>query len=390
MPCKSALLAGLALLALLPDAALAQAKKYVSLNAATLDDVNVALDGAVVESYQAGRLVAAEIDTCFPAGPFSYHLDRIKLPLNLAKDGTMSAAGTSLVDNLAVSVTLRRAQKGDVVSLTGVIQAPDLAFKINQPDGSAQAENPIDATIADLDPDNFAPGDLAIRMANAALPGVLAELKAARAQAGTAELFPTCTNLRSGLFDLTATVNPSRLPGLKQKLAAMPGIVVRQLGYNYGLATAIRFKPPAAALDNGKPDAAKLAKLVQGAFLKALKAEADGEPVANDITGEFALAGLRKAELAGAPTLRLRSSMNIIVAAAHDDPAFVDVYLGNLVNRMEETAGEPKLAFRDSNESGGEEGGSSSYGDFLLQAVKRELHGKVWDDDKHAWSAGKP
>ena len=61
MPCKSALLAGLALLALLPDAALAQAKKYVSLNAATLDDVNVALDGAVVESYQAGRLVAAEI-----------------------------------------------------------------------------------------------------------------------------------------------------------------------------------------------------------------------------------------------------------------------------------------------------------------------------------------
>ena len=376
--------------ALLPHAALAQlAKKYVSLSAATLEGVNIPLDGAVVETYQAGRLVAAEIDTCFPAGPLSYHLDRIKLPLALAKDGTMSASGNSLVDNLPVAVTLRRAQKGDAVSLAGLIQAPDLPFKIDQPEGSAQAENPIDATTADLDPDNFAPSDLTIRLANAALPAVLAELKAAKAQVGTAELFVSCTNLRSGLFDLAATVNPARLAALRQRLAAMPGIVVRQLGYSYGLASAVRFKPPAAALDNGKPDAAKVAKLVQGVFLKALKAEADGEPVANDTTGEFALAGYRKAELPGAATLRLRSTMTIVVAPAHDDPALAEVYLGTFANRMEETAAEPKLAFRESSETGGEDGGSSATADFLLQAVKRELHGKVWDEDKHAWSAGR-
>jgi hypothetical protein len=348
-------------------------------------------DVVLKETRQGGRLVAANLDVCFPVPADPNRTDRFALAL--AVDGDkLTGSATSQESNLPVSVNLTRKPNGKAFDFTGRItigntpsvitsaETSDLSekeFKENQ-----TAEDTITPAPADFT--ELSPEAVAVKVKRDAVVDFVKSLRGENMQMALYGLIASCAELRSGEQVLRLTVDPERAPAVIEKLRTQPGVVTA--GWTEGnmdMERTIRF-PAAEWREVGKINREKLAAAVANTVAASLPATFVSSTW-NSTTGELKVALKRPSAIL--PSLGLMENIEITLLVSSDKPVASEhllLWAGSpSVETVDESSG-PKLNLIE-NASGNDEESLSLNDEQMLAALAKAFRAQRWDADKSVW-----
>jgi hypothetical protein len=348
-------------------------------------------DVVLKETRQGGRLVAANLDVCFPMPADPNRTDRFVLALNV--DGEkLSGTATSQETNLPVTVNLTRKPNGKTFDFAGRIsigntpsviasaETSDLSekeFKENQ-----TAEDTITPAPADFT--EVSPEAIAVKVKRDAVVDFVKGLRGENMQMALYGLIASCAELRSGEQVLRLTVDPERAPAVIEKLRTQAGVVT--VGWTEGnmdMERTVRF-PAAEWREVGKINREKLA----AAIAKSLAASLPATFVSSDwnsTTGELKVTLKRPSAIL--PALGLMENIEVTLLVSADKAAGSEhllLWAGSPSIETVDPSSGPKLNLVE-NASGNDEESLSLNDEQMLAALAKEFRAQRWDEEKSAW-----
>lgn len=373
-------------------------QRYIQFNGAAVGVIDAGIDGIVTQNVTAGKVTSTQLDLCYGLLDTSRRMDRVVLPLT-ANGNTFTGTGTSVVGKANVNVSLViNAAKRDAIKITGEVRLPGSTLAVSSENNTYSQEapdvtGPGEVTIA-TSPDDVSqvsPNAVVVRASFLALPGVLAALRTEPVTVAADTLVPDCSALRSGVALVSVTVAPSRAEDLVKRLSTVQGVLL--VGWSTGdtdPSNAVRFKPTADLVANGRIDEAKAIARIADMAARALQSTLVDAPKYDEKSGKYratfrrpstSLPGIGLNEVTEVNLLivpeQLRKTDSYIVYATGFDESFVDATDGARWQVLD-SGGE------------GDTGYALAYQRRLapmIVALARELKGDVWDSDHAVWKA---
>ncbi len=372
-----------------PRPATGQTVRYIYLYQGFMGDLPV--DGILREVRQGARLVSATLDLCHDVAPGG-RKDRFVAELK-PSGPRLTGSAVSQEEKLAVTVTLTRTPAADGVSFEGTIRRGAVETKVateSLSDVSEEDHRAAEASsdVLQTDPKDFTevmPDALLVRVKREAVVEVLKRLRADKVLVRSEDLTEGCVNLRTGERTLTLTVDPMRAEGVVGRLRGTPGVI--EVGWTtsayYNIDYAVRVPAAGWMRPDGTLDRGAIAPAVSAAVAKSLSASAEA-PRWDDTTGELKLKFRRPYQKA--PGLDLSEIVEIDCVVAPEAPRSREaavVWIGSLATTIVDEGDGPRLKFTDPETSAEEDTADADAA--LVEAVARELKGRVWDTDNARW-----
>jgi hypothetical protein len=348
-------------------------------------------DVVLKETRQAGRLVAANLDVCFPVPSDPNRTDRFMLTLAVEGD-KLSGSTTSQESNLPVSVSLTRKPNGKAFDFTGRISVGTTASAIASTETTDLSEKEFreqqtaEDTITPAPPDftEVSPEAISVKVKRDGVVDFVKSLRGENIQMALYGLIASCAELRSGEQVLRLTVDPERAPAVIEKLRTQPGVVT--VGWTEGnmdMERTVRF-PAAEWREAGKINREKLAAAVAKALAASLPATFVSSNW-NSLTGELKVALKRPSAVL--PALGLTENIEVTLLVSPDKPGASDhllLWAGSpSVETLDENS-DPKLNLVE-NSSGNDEESLSLNDEQTLAALAKEFRAQLWDSEKSVW-----
>jgi hypothetical protein len=348
-------------------------------------------DVVLKETRQGGRLVAANLDVCFPMPSAADRTDRFVLALAIDGD-KLTGTTTSQESKLPVSVSLTRKPSGKTFDFNGKITVGPSASAIDSSETSDISEKDFKEQQATEDTITTMPADftevspeaIAVKVKRDAVTDFAHNLRGENLQVALYGLIASCAELRSGEQVLKLTVDPERAPAVIEKLRAQPGVVV--VGWTEGnmdMERTIRF-PAANWREAGKVNRDKLAAAAANALAASLPATFVSSNW-NSMTGELKV--MLKRPSAILPALKLVENIEVTVMVSPDKPGTSDhllLWTGSpSIETVDESSG-PKLNLVE-NSSGNDEESLSLNDEQMLAGLAKEFRAQRWDSDTSVW-----
>src|SRR5688572_24713030 len=348
-------------------------------------------DVVLKETRQAGRVVAANLDVCFPLPADPNRTDRFVL--TLAIDGDKLLGRTeSQESKLPVSVNLTRKPSGKAFDFGGRITIGTSASTIASAETNDLSEkefkdqqaasDTITATPADFT--EVSPEAVAVKVKRDAVVDFAKSLRGENLQVALYGLIASCAELRSGEQVLKLTVDPERAPAVIEKLRAQPGVVAA--GWTEGnmdMERTVRF-PAAEWREAGRINREKLAATVGNALAASLPATLVSSNW-NSLTGELKVVLKRPSAIL--PALGLMENIEVTLLVSADKPGAAEhllLWAGSpSIETVDESSG-PKLNLVE-NSSGNDEESLSLNDEQLLAALAQQFRAQRWDSDRSVW-----
>lgn len=348
-------------------------------------------DVVLKETRQGGRVVAANLDVCFPALADPNRMDRFVM--TLAVDGDkLSGTAQSVEGKLPVSVALTRKVTGKTFDFAGKVTVGNSTSNVASPDTSdlsekefkeqQAAEDTITASPADFT--EVSPEALAVKVKRDAVVDFVRSLRGEQVQVALYGLIASCAELRSGEQVLKLTVDPERAPALIEKLRTQPGVITA--GWTEGnmdMERTVRF-PAAEWREVGKIHRDKIAGAVANALVSSLPATLVSSTW-NAVTGELKVVLKRPSAIL--PALGLTENIEVTAMVAPEKPGQAENLLlwtsSPSIETVDESSG-PKLNLAE-NASGNDEESLSLNDEQMLAELAKTLRGQRWDSDASAW-----
>jgi hypothetical protein len=348
-------------------------------------------DVVLKETRQGGRVVAANLDVCFPIPSAADRTDRFVLALAIEGD-KLTGTATSQESKLPVSVNLTRKPNGKTFDFNGKITVGTSASTIASTETSdisekdfkeqQAAEDTITTTPADFT--EVSPEAIAVKVKRDAVTDFAHGLRGENLQVALYGLIASCAELRSGEQVLKLTVDPERAPAVIEKLRAQPGVVAA--GWTEGnmdMERTIRF-PAVEWLEVGKINRDKVAAAAANALATSLPATVVSSNW-NSITGELKI--MLKRPSAILPALKLIENIEVTAMVSPDKPGKSDhllLWTGSpSIETVDESSG-PKLNLVE-NSSGNDEESLSLNDEQMLAGLAKEFRAQRWDSDTSVW-----
>ena len=351
---------------------------------ASVNGADVDFEGDLRLSFKGGTLVGGTLDACTSTEATSGVSDRLKATLSVKGDD-LTGSGTTDVGKQPFSVALKRAGTADSLNLTGRVGVAGIPISIKAEDVDLQtAEETSDAA------DEQASGPvptfnlLAIRTPLGRAKEVLDQLRAEQASLGALGLVPTCADMRSGVSQIEATVEPAKVPSLIGRLNAIGGVQARMRDIAEPTMT-VRI----AGAQAGAAKDADLVAAVAGAVAAATGGAAVGQPSLDGRTGEYRVEVQRDTVATRRLGLSEQLTTKFLIGRSDKDRS-IYVNLSNVEPKLVDPAGRGQLTLSDGaafSEEGGSQTGSNTtqLDEAILARVARELKGQVWDGETAAW-----
>jgi hypothetical protein len=348
-------------------------------------------DVVLKETRQGGRVVAANLDVCFPMPTDANRTDRFVLALSVEGD-KLSGSTESQEGKLPVSVNLTRKPNGKTFDFTGRITVGSIASAIastettdtSEKDFKEQQTADDTITAAPADFTEVSPEAIAVKVKREAVADFAKSLRGESVQMALNGLIASCAELRSGEQVLRLNVDPERASAAVEKLRTQPGVIAA--GWTEGnmdMERTVRF-PTAEWREVGKINRQKIAAAVSGALAASLPATFVSSNW-NEITGELKVVLKRPSAIL--PALGLVENIEVTVMVAPDKPGASDhllLWTGSpSIETVDESSG-PKLNLVE-NSGGNDEESLSLNDEQMLAALAKEFRAQRWDSDTSVW-----
>lgn len=367
--------------------------RYFDLSSSVFSELSAEV--LLKENRQGTTLASAELEVCHQVAPGSNRLDRFVVPLKV-EGNRLTGAAQSQEGKQAISVNLTRRVAGGNFSFEGTITSGSLTEKVRSTDNNELTEEEVtDQFLADPaiepTPVDFSaawPQALHVRVARAALTGLLETLRDQNVRLAYNGLLPSCRMLRSGNYTVQIDVDAERIGAVLAKLKSAAGVA--EIGFSPNppnMGRAVRF-PSAGWRDGaGKLDRDKLADAVGTAMAKTMKATA-GSTAWDPVMGELTVELKRPDE--SIPGLKLTQRITISAVVAPESLTSNQqsiLWIESVAVRIVDEGAPPRLTFSTGQPDEGGEGQASEPdgSDALPEAVAAALKGVVWDSDKDQW-----
>ncbi len=364
-----------------------ETRYFTNLNGLMEDRADVVLK----ETRQGGRVVAANLDVCFPMPDAADRTDRFVLALAIDGD-RLTGTATSQESKLPVAVNLTRKPNGKMFDFNGKITVGTSASTIASTETSdisekefkeqQAAEDTIAATPADFT--EVSPEAIAVKVKRDAVIDFAHSLRGEDLQVALYGLIASCAELRSGEQVLKLNVDPERAPTVIEKLRTQPGVVAA--GWTEGnmdMERTIRF-PAANWLEAGKIKRDKLAAAAANALAASLPAKFVSSSW-NRITGELKIMLKRPSPIL--PALKLIENIEVTAMVSPETPGSSDYLLlwtgSPSIETVDESSG-PKLNLVE-NSSGNDEESLSLDDEQMLAGLAKEFRAQRWESDTSIW-----
>lgn len=348
-------------------------------------------DVVLKETRQGGRVVAAQLDVCFPMSGDANRTDRFAM--TLAVDGDkLSGSTQSQEGKVPVSVNLTRKASGKSFEFNGKVIVGGATSTVASPDTTDLSEKEFKDQQAAEDtimpnPPNFTEVSaeaIAVKIKRDAVVDFTRSLRGEQLQVALYGLIASCAELRSGEQVLKLTVDPERAGALIEKLRAQPGVVT--VGWTDGsmdMERTIRFAA-SEWREAGKINRDKVSAAVANAIAASLPATFVSSNW-NPITGELKVLLKRPSSIL--PALGLVENIEVTALVAPEKPGNADnllLWTGSpSIETIDESAG-PKLNLAE-NSSGNDEESLSLNDEQMLAELAKAFNAKRWDSDTSTW-----
>ena len=348
-------------------------------------------DVVLKETRQSGRLVAANLDVCFPMPNDATRTDRFVMTLSVDGD-KLSGSTQSQEGKLPVTVNLTRKASGKTFEFNGKVTVGSSTSTVASPDTSDLGEKEFKEQQATEDtivpkPADFtevSPEAIAVKVKRDAVVDFARSLRGEQVQVALYGLIASCAELRSGEQVLKLSVDPERAAALIEKLSAQPGVVI--VGWTDGtmdMERTIRFAA-GEWREAGKINRDKIAAAIANAVAASLPATFVSSSW-NAVTGELKVALKRPSAVL--PALGLVEKIEITALVAPEKPENAEnvlLWVGSpSIETVDENAG-AKLNLAE-NASGNDEETLSLNDEQMLNELAKVFSGKRWDSDASAW-----
>jgi hypothetical protein len=348
-------------------------------------------DVVLKETRQGGRLVAANLDVCFPIPSAADRTDRFVLALAIDGD-KLTGTATSQESKLPVSVNLTRKLNGKTFDFNGKITVGSTASTIASTETSdisekdfkeqQAAEDTITTTPADFT--EVSPEAIAVKVKRDAVIDFAHSLRGENLQVALYGLIASCAELRSGEQILKLTVDPERAPAVIEKLRTQPGVVAA--GWTEGnmdMERTIRF-PAAEWQEVGKVNRDKVAAAAANALVTSLSATFVSSAW-DSLTGELKISLKRPSAIL--PALKLVEKIEVTALVSPEKPGTSDrllLWTGSpSIETVDESSG-PKLNLVE-NSSGNDEESLTLNDEQMLAGLAKEFRAQRWDSEASVW-----
>ena len=360
--------------------------RYFTFDSGLMDDLQV--DGILTETRQAGRLVSATLDVCYPGT--SDNRDRFVVTLTPDR-GRLVGSTKSQEEKEQVTVNLLRRQTGTTYSFEGTIKVGSDQMKVASNDNTELTEKDYreglpEQTKIVAKPADFtelSPDSVGIRVKRQSLADLMKKLKGQDASVDMAGLEPDCAVLRTGENVVLIQIHPDRAAALIEQVKGLPGVTAA--GYSpgiYSMDLAVRI----AAADfrqDGTIDTAKLAAAIGASAEKALSAKLRSTAW-DKTTGEFTLELARPSEVVAG--FELTELLRVKGVVGPEKPAGTDnliIWLGDATTEIVDPGPEPRLKFTAA--AAADDDAQNKESDELVTKLAEDLKGKTWDAEGMAW-----
>ncbi len=348
-------------------------------------------DVVLKETRQGGRVVAANLDVCFPMPADATRTDRFVLALAVEGD-KLSGSTESQESKLPVSVSLTRKPNGKTFDFAGRITVGGSASTIASSETNDTSEKEFkeqqtaDDTITAKPADftEVSPEAIAVKVKREAVADFAKSLRGENMQIALNGLIASCAELRSGEQVLRLIVDPERAPAVLEKLRTQPGVIAA--GWTEGnmdMERTVRF-PAAEWREVGKINRQKIAAAVSAALTASLPATFVSSNW-NEISGELKVVLKRPSAIL--PALGLVENIEVTAMIAPDKPGASDhllLWTGSpSIETVDENSG-PKLNLVE-NSGGNDEESLSLNDEQMLAALAKEFRAQRWDSDTSVW-----
>lgn len=367
--------------------------RYFDLSSSIFSDIGS--EAILKETRQGNTLVSAELDVCHQVSPTSNRLDRFVVPLKV-EGNRLTGSGQSLEGKQAVSINLTRRVAGGNFNFEGTITSGSNTEKVQSTDNNEMTEDEITEQFLsepaiEASPADFTaawPQALHMRVARAALGGVLEALRDQNVRVAYNGLTPSCRVLRSGHYTVQVDVEAERVGAVFAKLKSISG--VNEAGFSSNtpnMQRAVRFPSAGWRDGSGKLERDKLAAAVSAAMAKAMSATVNS--ISWDASmGELAVELKRLDETI--PGLKLTQFITITAVIAPESLSSNQrsiLWIEGITPRVVDDRPAPRLTFAlpQSDEGGEGQANDPEGSDGLPAAVAAALKGSLWDGDKEQW-----
>jgi hypothetical protein len=348
-------------------------------------------DVVLKETRQGGRVVAAQLDVCFPVPNDPNRTDRFVMTLNVDGD-KLTGSATSQDARLPVSVNLTRKATGKSFEFNGKATIGTSTSTVASSDTTDLSEKEFKDQQATEDlivpkPSDFtevSPEAIAVKVKRDTVVDFARSLRGEQVQVALYGLIASCAELRSGEQVLKLTVDPERAGALLEKLRTQPGIVAA--GWTDGsmdMERTIRFAA-SEWREAGKINRDKVAGAVANAVAASLPATFVSSSW-DAVTGELKVALKRPSAVL--PALGLVEKIEVTALVAPEKPENAEYFLlwtgSPSIETVDENAG-AKLNLAE-NSSGNDEETLSLNDEQMLNELAKVFSGKRWDSDASAW-----
>lgn len=348
-------------------------------------------DVVLKETRQGGRVVAAQLDVCFPMPTDANRTDRFVMTLSVDGD-KLSGSAQSQEGKLPVQVNLTRKPTGKSFEFNGKVTVGNETSTVASPDTTDLSEKEFkeqqatEETITPTPPDftEVSAEAIAVKVKRDAVVDFARSLRGEQVQVALYGLIASCAELRSGEQVLKLTVDPERAGALIEKLRTQPGVVtVGWTDGNMDMDRTIRFAA-AEWREAGKVNRDKVAGAVANAIAASLPATFVSSSW-NAITGELKVVLKRPSQIL--PALGLVENIEVTVLVAPEKPGNAEnllLWTGTpSIETVDESTG-PKLNLAE-NSSGDDEENLSLNDEQMLAELAKVFNAKRWDSDASAW-----
>lgn len=348
-------------------------------------------DVVLKETRQGGRVVAANLDVCFPMPTDPSRTDRFVVTLSVDGD-KLSGSTQSQEGKLPVSVNLTRKASGKTFDFAGRVTVGNSSSTVASPDTSDLSEKEFKEQQATEDTITASPADftevspeaVAVKIKRDAVVDFARSLRGEPVQVALYGLIASCAELRSGEQVLKLTADPERTPALIEKLRALPGVV--NVGWTEGnmdMERTIRFSG-VEWRETGKLNRDKVATAIANTLTASLGATLVSSKW-DAVTGELKVALKRPSPIL--PPLGLVENIEVTVMVAPEKPGASEnllLWTGSpSIETVDENSG-PKLNLAE-NSSGNDEESLSLNDEQMLAELAKAFRAQRWDSETSAW-----
>jgi hypothetical protein len=348
-------------------------------------------DVVLKETRQGARVVAAQLDVCFPMPTDPNRTDRFVMTLSVDGD-KLSGSAQSQEGKLPISVNLTRKPTGKSFEFNGKVTVGSETSTVASPDTTDLSEREFKEQQATEDTITPSPPDftevsaeaIAVKIKRDAVVDFARSLRGEQVQVALYGLIASCAELRSGEQVLKLTVDPERAGALIEKLRTQPGVVTA--GWtdgNMDMERTVRFAA-GEWREAGKINRDKIAGAVANAIAASLPATFVSSSW-DAITGELKVVLKRPSPIL--PALGLVENIEVTALVAPEKPGNAEnllLWAGSpSIETVDESAG-PKLNLAE-NSSGNDEESLSLNDEQMLAELAKVFNAKRWDSDASAW-----